>query len=67
MVHHNRPSIAIHSLDQEKIWQKKLFVIDFKNVKYSQLVEEATRKGKITLLEDIAEQLDPTLINIVGK
>jgi hypothetical protein len=46
---------------------KKLFVIDFKNVKYSQLVEEATRKGKITLLEDIAEQLDPTLINIVGK
>ena len=42
-------------------------MIDFKNVKYSQLVEEACRKGKITLLEDIAEEVDPTLVNIVGK
>ena len=42
-------------------------MIDFKNVKYAALVEEACQKGKITLLEDIGEALDPTLANIVGK
>ena len=51
----------------KKKFGKKLTVIDFKNVKYASLIENACRKGKTALLEDIGEALDPTLVNIIGK
>lgn len=46
---------------------KNLHVIDFKDKKYTTLIERACSKGQIVLLEDIQEALDPTLNNIIAK
>jgi len=58
--------------NQANNWLKKkcgksLHVIDFKNKTYGTQLERACTKGQACLLEDMGEELDPTLCNIVAK
>jgi dynein heavy chain len=68
----NKWCTIIDPQSQAKTWiikktGKSLNRIDFKNAKYGTLIERAVSNGKTTLLEDVGESLDPTLVNILSK
>lgn len=46
---------------------KSLHCVDFKDKKYVSMIEKGCGKGQTMLLEDIQEELDPTLKDIISK
>jgi dynein heavy chain len=57
---------------QANIWirnthKKKLLVMDMTDPKYIDKISKAVQHGNVVLLQDVGEQLDPSLDNLFGK
>lgn len=50
-----------------KTYTKSLIVLDITDPKYIDKISQAVRNGKIVLLQDVNEQLDPSLDNLFSK
>lgn len=43
-----------------------LVIADYKDVKYLKKIEECVQKGYTVLLQDVGEEIDPTLDNVLN-
>lgn len=50
-----------------KTYQKHLIILDMTDPKYIDKISNAVKNGKIVLLQDVGEVLDPALDNLFGK
>ena len=48
-------------------YKKNLIVLDMTDPKYIEKISNAVRQGKVVLLQDVGEQLDPSLDNLFAK
>jgi len=66
-----RYALNIDPQTQANKWIKRmqgdsLVVADFKDTKYLKKIEEAVMKGYTVLLQDVGEEIDPTLDNVLN-
>lgn len=66
-----RWALNIDPQNQANKWIKKmcddLIIADTKDIDYMKKIETAIQKGQTILLQDVGEQLDPTLDNVLNK